>query len=63
MTTSTPTVLVLGGTGTTGSRLVPKLAELGLSVRTAARRSADVRFDWSDPPRTGPLLRVSIAFT
>ena len=36
--------------------LVPKLAELGLSVRTAARRSADVRFDWSDPTTYRPAL-------
>jgi uncharacterized protein YbjT (DUF2867 family) len=49
MTTATPTVLVLGGTGTTASRLVTKLAALGLAVRTAARRNADVRFDWNDP--------------
>jgi len=56
MTTSTPTVLVLGGTGTTGSRLVPKLAELGLCVRSAARRGADVRFDWNDPTTYRPAL-------
>jgi hypothetical protein len=49
MTTSTPTVLVLGGTGKTGSRLVAKLAKPGLCVRTAARRSADAPFDWNNP--------------
>ena len=48
MTTSAPTVLVLGGTGKTGSRLVPKLTGRGLAVRTAARQGADVRFDWDD---------------
>jgi uncharacterized protein YbjT (DUF2867 family) len=56
MTTSTPTVLVLGGTGKTGSPLVAKLAELGLSVRTAARHSADVRFDWNDATTYRPAL-------
>jgi uncharacterized protein YbjT (DUF2867 family) len=56
MTTSTPTVLALGGTGTTGSRLVAKLAELGLSVRTAARHGADVRFDWNDSTTHRPAL-------
>ena len=48
MTNSTPNVLVLGGTGKTGSRLVAKLAELGLAVRTAARQGADMRFDWGN---------------
>jgi uncharacterized protein YbjT (DUF2867 family) len=48
MTNSTPKVLVLGGTGKTGSRLVAKLAEFGLAVRTAARHGADIRFDWDD---------------
>jgi uncharacterized protein YbjT (DUF2867 family) len=56
MTISTPTVLVLGGTGKTGSPLVAKLAELGLSVRTAARHSADVRFDWNDATTYRPAL-------
>jgi hypothetical protein len=56
ITTSTPTVLALGGTGTTGLRLVAKLAELGLSVRTAARHGADVRFDWNDSTTHRPAL-------
>ena len=42
-------ILVLGGTGKTGSRLAAKLAKLGLNVRTAARRGADVHFEWGDP--------------
>jgi uncharacterized protein YbjT (DUF2867 family) len=29
-------------------RLAAKLAKLGLSVRTAARNGANVRFDWDD---------------
>jgi uncharacterized protein YbjT (DUF2867 family) len=49
MTNAPPTILVLGGTGKTGSRLAAKLAGLGLKVRTAARHGADVDFDWDDP--------------
>jgi len=45
MTTSTPTVLVLGGTGTTGSRLVPKLTELGVSVSSTPQRRRAVRLE------------------
>jgi uncharacterized protein YbjT (DUF2867 family) len=42
-------VLVLGATGKTGSRVAGKLSALGVSVRTAARGGADIRFDWNDP--------------
>jgi uncharacterized protein YbjT (DUF2867 family) len=41
--------LVLGGTGKTGSRLAAKLANRGVDARTAARRGAEVDFDWDDP--------------
>ena len=41
--------LVLGATGKTGSRVARKLAARGVAVRTAARRGADVHFDWDDP--------------
>ncbi len=48
-------VLVLGGTGKTGRRVVQQLLDRGASVRTAARRpdgtdprAAAVRFDWAD---------------
>jgi uncharacterized protein YbjT (DUF2867 family) len=44
-----PTALVLGGTGRTGSRVAANLARRGIKTRTAARRGADVRFDWDDP--------------
>jgi uncharacterized protein YbjT (DUF2867 family) len=47
--TNGPRILVLGGTGKTGSRLAAKLAKLGVNVRTAARHGADVHFDWDDP--------------
>ncbi len=49
--------LVLAGTGKTGSRVAGRLAKLGLSVRTAARNGADVRFDWDDPATHSPALR------
>src|SRR6266702_5471216 len=49
--------LVLAGTGKTGSRVAGKLTRLGLSVRTAARNGADVRFDWDDPATHSPALR------
>jgi uncharacterized protein YbjT (DUF2867 family) len=52
--------LVLGATGKTGSRVAQKLINQGLSVRTAARSGADVRFDWNDPSTfASALLKVS----
>ncbi len=42
------TVLVLGATGKTGRRLAEQLRAAGAPVRTAARKGADVRFDWDD---------------
>ncbi|MFE1803003.1 NAD(P)H-binding protein [Streptomyces sp. NPDC059517] len=48
-------VLVLGATGTTGSRVVSRLAREGHRVRAAGRRATPVggaeavRFDWYDP--------------
>jgi uncharacterized protein YbjT (DUF2867 family) len=49
MTNSSTTTLVLGGTGKTGTRVASLLTARGRSVRTAARHSADVAFDWDDP--------------
>ncbi|MFH8410118.1 NAD(P)H-binding protein [Streptomyces sp. NPDC018019] len=52
---SRPTVLVVGASGTTGSRVADQLAALGCEVRAASRRAAPrdgarpVRFDWYDP--------------
>jgi uncharacterized protein YbjT (DUF2867 family) len=57
MTNSPSNILVLGGTGKTGSRLAVRLAVLGLSVRTAARHGADVHFDWDDPTTHPPALQ------
>jgi uncharacterized protein YbjT (DUF2867 family) len=56
MTNSPRTTLVLGGTGRTGSRVAKNLIGRGLSARTAARRDADVRFDWDDKTTHGAAL-------
>jgi uncharacterized protein YbjT (DUF2867 family) len=42
------TILLLGGTGKTARRIAPRLTSAGATVRTAARKGADVRFDWDD---------------
>ncbi|MFE9685489.1 NAD(P)H-binding protein [Streptomyces sp. NPDC006285] len=53
--TATGAALVLGATGTVGSRVVARLAARGSRVRAASRRAApvdgaeSVRFDWYDP--------------
>lgn len=49
-----PTVLVIGGTGTTGSRVAALLREQPVAVRIGTRNPADgdpeqVRFDWDEP--------------
>ncbi|AHH98423.1 NAD(P)H-binding protein [Kutzneria albida] len=54
-------VLVTGGTGTTGSRVAAQLRERAAAVRIATRTPADgdpgqVRFDWADPATHGPAL-------
>jgi uncharacterized protein YbjT (DUF2867 family) len=45
------TVLVTGGTGTTGSRVAAAVRERGVPVRVASRRPGrgQVRFEWADP--------------
>ena len=53
-----PTVLVLGATGKTGSRVTADLVNRGISVRTAARSGADVRFDWSERDSYAPALKA-----
>ncbi|MFG1694807.1 ergot alkaloid biosynthesis protein [Nonomuraea sp. NPDC049309] len=52
-------VLVIGATGTTGSRLTSFLRERGVPVRPAARkadRPGFVRFDWTEPETHAPAL-------
>ncbi|ROR46855.1 uncharacterized protein YbjT (DUF2867 family) [Kitasatospora cineracea] len=50
------TILVLGGTGTTGRRVARRLAAQGHSVRTAARTGGDHRLDLDDPAGWAPAL-------
>jgi uncharacterized protein YbjT (DUF2867 family) len=51
----TGTVLVVGGTGKSGRRVVSRLREQGIPVRIAAR-SAPQPFDWTDPGTWDPAL-------
>lgn len=55
MTNST---LVLGATGKTGRRLVPRLAAKGIHVRAASRKddAGHIRFDWARPETFQPAL-------
>lgn len=48
-------VLVIGGTGKTGRRVVAGLKERGVAVRVASR-SSEQRFDWLDESTWGPAL-------
>ncbi|MEV0224822.1 NAD(P)H-binding protein [Streptomyces sp. NPDC050704] len=55
MTTPEEFTLVIGATGTTGSRVATRLAAAGRRVKAASRRATPVdgalpvRFDWDDP--------------
>ena len=51
-------ILVTGGTGKTGRRVVASLAEFGQVGRAAARKPppGGVRFDWNDPDTFDPAL-------
>jgi uncharacterized protein YbjT (DUF2867 family) len=57
--TDTNQVLVLGGTGKTGSRVAERLSARGVSVRTAARSGADARFDWDNQATWEQTLRAA----
>ncbi|MGW2330324.1 NAD(P)H-binding protein [Streptomyces sp. NPDC001700] len=50
------TTLVLGATGKTGRRIIPRLRLRGTPVR-AASRSSETRFDWSDTDSWDAALR------
>lgn len=54
--TTKQTVLVLGGTGKTGSRVAAQLKEKGWPVRIGSR-SADPAFAWEDETTWGPALQ------
>ncbi|MGX1809109.1 NAD(P)H-binding protein [Nocardia sp. NPDC055321] len=64
MSTSPPTTLVIGGNGTTGSRVVAGLERLGAPTRVGSRRGTPP-FDWHDARTWSPALdgvdRVYIA--
>lgn len=52
-------VLVIGATGTTGSRVAAGLAERGVAARLATRTPrvpGQIRFDWADPGTHRPAL-------
>jgi uncharacterized protein YbjT (DUF2867 family) len=59
-------ILVLGATGTTGSRVAAFLGERGTAARPATRKpdsAAQVRFDWADRETHVPALhRVSAVY-
>lgn len=54
--TNSPTVLVLGGSGRTGSLVALQLLGHGVDVRTASRHGSDLYFDWDDPATYGSAL-------
>ncbi|MCD9016590.1 SDR family oxidoreductase [Parachryseolinea silvisoli] len=54
-TKETKTVLVIGGNGKTGARVVQRLEALGYAVR-AASRSGKTRFDWNDQQTWQPAM-------
>lgn len=54
-------MLILGGTGKTGSRIAQRLRDAGHTVRTASRTRGDVLFDLSKPSTWPPTLDGIIA--
>lgn len=52
---SDQSILVIGATGKTGSRVASKLQALGYSVRLGTRR-AEIPFDWEEPETWAPAL-------
>src|SRR3954464_9355283 len=53
--TNTNTILVIGSTGKTGSRVADQLEARGIPVRHGSR-TADIPFDWDDPQTWTPAL-------
>ncbi|MFC1413493.1 SDR family oxidoreductase [Streptacidiphilus sp. N1-12] len=57
------TILILGGTGKTGRRIVRRLRDAGQPVRTASRTGSDTPFDLNDPSTWASALDgVSAAY-
>ncbi len=55
MTENNQPILIIGGTGKTGSRVARKLADRGVTTRVASRSGA-IRFDWDDSSTWGAAL-------
>ncbi|MDW3222530.1 MAG: hypothetical protein R8G34_06510 [Paracoccaceae bacterium] len=56
------TILVLGSTGKTGSRIATRLEEKGQTVRCGSRNS-ETPFDWNEPQTWPAILEgVSAAY-
>ncbi|MET9515271.1 NAD(P)H-binding protein [Streptomyces sp. NPDC002994] len=55
MMTKPKPILVLGGTGKTGRRVVSRLQQRGYEVRSASRKGP-ARFDWNDENTWEPVL-------
>ncbi len=53
--TNTNTILVIGSTGKTGSRVADQLEARGIPVRHGSR-TAHIPFDWDDPHTWTPAL-------
>ena len=53
-------ILVLGGNGKTGRRVVERLKARGISVRSASR-SGGTQFDWTDKSSWAPALAGAAA--
>ena len=49
-------ILVIGGTGKTGRRVVQNLVDLGHNVRIGTREN-NPKFDWDDPSTFAPALK------
>jgi uncharacterized protein YbjT (DUF2867 family) len=62
-TTTNHSILVLGATGKTGSRVARALSARGVRVRTAARTGAQAHFDWNAPATFAATLQgISAAY-
>jgi uncharacterized protein YbjT (DUF2867 family) len=53
---TTPKILILGGTGKTGRRVLTRLRNVEADVRAASRHGSDIQFDWDDPGTHGAAL-------
>ena len=55
-------ILVIGGTGKTGRRIVNRLESMGVPTRVASR-SSSIAFDWADPDNWDQVLKgMSVVF-